>query len=83
MRKKFALILFVALTIAGCGNETLTVETLNKAGFSDIEYTGWSPFSCGEDDQWSSSFRAINPKGKTVEGVVCCGLVLKQCTIRF
>ncbi len=77
--KKLA-ILFTLL--AACTNSSEAKRTLSDAGYEDIKITGYSPLSCGEDDFSSTGFKAKNPKGKVVEGVVCCGMVVKSCTIR-
>jgi hypothetical protein len=52
-------------------------------GFTKIETTGWQPFTCSEGDFSSTGFRATNSQGRRVSGVVCCGLIMKNCTIRF
>jgi hypothetical protein len=55
---------------------------LEKAGYSEIQTTGYAAFECGKDDDFHTGFRAKNPAGTLVEGTVCCGF-LKGCTIRF
>jgi hypothetical protein len=77
------LILCCALALSGCTDSSATIRTLESAGFSDITVTGYAFFQCGEDDTSHTGFRAKNPSGKYVEGTVCCGLVLKGCTVRF
>lgn len=76
-------VLALTLPLCACSNETDSREALQKSGYTDIRITGWSPFSCGKDDTWSTGFRAKNPAGQQVSGVVCCGLVFKSCTVRF
>lgn len=76
------LCLILAPLMLGCSDAQSTEDTLQKSGFTDIKTTGWSPFACGEDDTFSTGFRAKNPQGVTVTGTVCCGL-LKGCTVRF
>ena len=71
-----------ALLLCTCTAPDNSTDTLTKMGFTNIEITGWSPFSCGEDDSFSTGFKATNPVGLPVSGVVCCGLV-KNCTVRF
>lgn len=80
MKKLTALL---ALLLCSCSAPDRTETTLQKAGFTNIEVTGWSPFSCGGDDTFSTGFVADNVQGQRVEGVVCCGLIGKQCTVRF
>jgi hypothetical protein len=85
MKKLMTVILVVLgmMLLPACANESDSRDALQKAGFTQIEITGWEPFSCGKDDSWSTGFRATNPQGQKVDGVVCCGLVFKSCTIRF
>ncbi len=75
-------ILFGLFALA-CTDESGARKALNAQGFSDIEITGWDALSCGKDDTSSTGFRAKNVKGERVEGVVCCGLLFKNCTVRF
>lgn len=79
MRK---LLLLIPLLIVSCTDESASKDALEKAGFTDIELTGWAPWSCSDSDKFATSFEATNPHGNRVSGVVCCGL-LKRCTIRF
>lgn len=81
MKKLTFLVAFVSLL--GCTDETNTRRTLENAGYSDVETTGYSPFECGEGDTFHTGFKAKNPAGKVVEGTVCCGMWTKGCTIRF
>ena len=74
--------MFITL-IAACSTSDRSSETLKKAGYSDIETTGWAPLTCSNDDTYSTGFVATNPAGDKVDGVVCCGLLTKNCTIRF
>lgn len=65
-------------------DEENTRNALDSAGYEDIEIKdegGW--FACGKMDFYKTPFRATNPKGKEVEGVVCCGMWAKDCTIRY
>ena len=78
MKRLLPLLLLVACTAPDSSR-----ETLQKAGYENIEITGYAPLNCGEDDTFSTGFTATNPKGEVVEGVVCCGLITKKCTIRF
>lgn len=71
------------LALAGCTDEANTVRTLDSAGYTEIQTTGYSWFECGKDDTFHTGFRAKNPAGKVVEGTVCCGMWSKGCTIRF
>ena len=80
MRK--LLIILAIIGLFGCTSPSRTVNTLQQAGYTEIQTTGYSFFSCGEDDAFSTGFTATNPRGDRVSGTVCCGLV-KSCTIRY
>ena len=83
-RRQFLAVSLAALVAAvACTDESAAVRTLKAQGFTDVHVTGWSPLSCGKDDTTSTGFTAKNVRGETVEGVVCCGLVFKNCTVRF
>ena len=75
--------LLLCFALVACTDSSGATKALRAHGFTDITITGWSPMSCGEDDTTSTGFRAKNAAGETVEGVVCCGLVFKNCTVRF
>lgn len=86
MKGKIFLLLVAMLNssaLSSCTNNSATISALSKAGYTDIETTGWSPFVCGDDDTYETGFRAKNPSGDVVEGTVCCGVIAKGCTIRF
>lgn len=75
-------IMLLATLAIACTDETETVRTLQSSGFTEIQTTGYRFFGCGDSDTFSTGFRAKNPHGETVEGVVCCGWP-KGCTVRF
>lgn len=75
--------LLLILATASCMAPDRTRATLRKAGFEDVRVTGYEPLACGKDDWYSTGFSGKNSKGQHVSGVVCCGLLTKQCTIRF
>lgn len=77
--KKFA---FLFLILVGCTADGDSVKTLQNYGFTDIHTTGYSPFACGDDDNFATGFTAKNPQGRQVSGTVCCG-IMKACTVRF
>lgn len=76
-------IVLLGFLLVSCSDEDASRRTLKAAGFTDIQITGWEPWGCGEDDTFTTGFRAKNPKGAPVSGVVCCGMMGKGCTIRF
>ncbi len=75
------LVLMVTL-LAACTDEAASIRTLESSGFSEISLKGYDAFACGKGDHFATRFRAKNPQGRFVSGVVCCGMV-KSCTIRF
>jgi len=79
------LITAIALSfmLMGCTDEDSSTHALEAAGFTEIQFTGWSAFACGEGDTYHTGFSAVNPVGNRVNGTVCCGLVVKDCTLRF
>lgn len=58
-------------------------KVLTSAGYSDIEFTGYKWFACGEGDVFHTGFKAKGPTGIQSEGCVCEGLIFKNSTIRF
>ncbi len=69
--------------IFGCSNKKDAVKALYNAGYTKITPGGYSWFSCGEGDFYSTKFTATNPAGKRASGTVCSGLLFKGSTIRF
>lgn len=83
MRKTVvAVVMFVGVTLSGCADEGEARRCLSSHGYTNVQTTGWAPFSCSEDDTFSTGFVADNPQGQRVEGVVCSNLMLKGCTVR-
>jgi hypothetical protein len=82
MTKNKLLLAFALCLTASCSSNEDAVDTLTKAGYKDIETTGYSFFGCGSDDRFSTGFVATNPAGQRVKGVVCSGF-FKGGTIRF
>lgn len=74
--------IILAAALASCTDEDATRSTLRAYGFTNIQTTGYAFFGCGEEDEFSTGFRAVNQQGMRVEGVVCCGW-FKNCTVRF
>lgn len=80
--KKITLLLLL-LVASGCTDDSNAKRTLYNSGYTDIHLTGWKPLTCDEKDFSSTGFRAKNPAGRIVTGVVCCGMLFKSCTVRF
>lgn len=72
----------VFITPLACTSEDSSKDVLERAGYRDVEVGGYGWFACSTDDKYATKFRAKNPQGQVVEGVVCCGL-WKSCTVRF
>lgn len=82
MKIRYILIALLYLFFLGCTSKSDTIRTLTAAGYSDIQVKGWDVFGCSEDDFFATEFVATNPIGRETRGTVCCGLIMKSCTIR-
>lgn len=80
---RYILILISCLFLFGCTDEISSRRALEAQGFTEIEFTGYKFFACGDDDTFHTGFRATNPNGQRVEGTVCCGWIAKDCTVRW
>lgn len=59
-------------------------KILNENNYIFIKYTGYKWFACSYEDWSHTGFIATNSVNyKQIKGVVCCGLIFKNCTIRF
>jgi hypothetical protein len=84
--KTFLRILSIIIIIFGLmpwTDEEGTQKALRYSGFTNVRTNGHSFFTCMSD--WSATeFYATTPVGlKKVSGTVCCGLLMKACTIRW
>ena len=79
---KLLLALLVCIAATGCTAPDRSRTVLEGAGYTHIEFTGYSWFACSEDDTYRTAFKAIGPTGKAVSGTVCAGL-FKGATIRM
>lgn len=80
--KRTLITLAACLIFASCTNEDKTVRILEAEGYTNIEITGYRAFMCGENDTYSTGFKATNKNGNNVTGVVCGGFA-KGYTIRY
>jgi hypothetical protein len=64
-------------------NKGAAAKALKAMSFHQIHLHGYKWFACAEDDWSHTAFSAINSSGDQVTGTVCCGLIFKNCTIRF
>lgn len=76
------LLLITVLTLTGCTNADKATSVLQKQGYSEVEITGYSFFSCSEDDFYATGFEAKSLTGEYISGTVCSGL-FKGNTIRL
>lgn len=79
--KNVLMLILIGLLSACTAPETAT-RVLESNGYKNISITGYSWFSCGEDDTFSTGFEAVGPTGNSVKGTVCSGL-FKGATLRF
>lgn len=77
------LIIGFIVLLTSCTNEKHADEALNALGFTEIRYTGYDLFACGQDDFYSTGFVAKNIKGDIVSGTVCSAFIFKKSTVRF
>lgn len=82
MKTKVLIVAFICLLSVGCTNSDKAITTLKRQGYSEIEVNGYAWFACGQDDYFSTSFRAVAPNGDRVEGAVCSGF-FKGNTVRL
>lgn len=66
----------------GCTRPAEATRILQQQGYTDIEITGWRPMMAGEDDTFSTGFKAKSQSGDTVTGAVTSG-AFKGSTIRL
>lgn len=86
MLKVFGCIAVVVALVflqSGCTDEREAQRILEAQGYTNIQFTGYSWFSCSEKDTYSTGFTATGVNGKPISGSVCSGLFFKNSTIRF
>lgn len=81
MKLKLATAVILSCMVAACSDPKSARKALADAGYTNIETTGYSFFSCGKDDTFSTGFKATSPAGRPVEGAVCSAW-MKGSTIR-
>ncbi len=53
-------------------------------GFANVKtFRDYAWFACGTGDWSGTPFTGTNANGQPVDGVVCCGLLFKACTVRL
>lgn len=72
----FVMIAIAGSLLVGCTDPRAATKALDDLGFTEIQTTGYAPFYCaGKEYSFSTGFTAKNPRGKTVRGAVCSGLL--------
>lgn len=80
--KNYIILLF-GLLIISCTNKEDATKALLDASYHPIEVGGYGWFDCGQDDFYSTRFKAYNSDStRIVTGCVCSGL-FKGKTIRL
>ena len=83
MMRLIRLAVLAAWFLLGCTNPDGAKRALTSSGFTHVELTGPDWFGCAEGET-ADGFKALNPRGLYVTGVVCCGAWgIKGCTVRF
>lgn len=82
--------LAVLVMLGGCGElvePSKAVSTMESAGYTDVRVIAqhgvaaeWA--GCSKGDAVGFDVSAKNPAGVRTTALVCCGLVMKGCTIR-
>lgn len=77
-----AMVLIMLFTIVDDGGEHAR-RAIQHQGMTDIRMSSDHAWFACADYETATPFTAVNPQGERVEGVVCCGLWMKACTIRW
>jgi hypothetical protein len=72
---------------SGTADSDMGKHALEQAGWSEIYVTEsgatlWGLQGCGDDDSVYFKADGKNPAGKDEHALVCCGILLKSCTVR-
>lgn len=79
----FFVALFGTVMIADSDNSKAR-SVLAAQGYTNVHFTGIPWFECSDtDSNFTSKSFSAELNGTRIEGVVCCGLILKSCTLRF
>jgi hypothetical protein len=67
----------------GCkASDDDALDTIRSQDLADSALGGFNPGACAENES-SRRFTATTVQRQRVSGTVCCGLVVKGCTIRW
>ena len=89
----FYVVIFVIVISVSCGRGFLVGEqrvttAAEKAGLQSARIISshriWPVFfGCDKHDAAGFKVEGINPNGMKVDAMVCCGWILKGCTMRY
>lgn len=79
--KRIIVALALVAALGACSDKKTAQRALEQQGYTNITLFGWTMFGCGNDDEFTTEFKATSPAGIAVEGVVCSGW-FKGATIR-
>lgn len=79
----YSIFVFFFYIVGFKSDDNQTIEILKNQGYSDIKLKGTDIFACDRNDKVSNKFTAIGMNGSAITGVVCCGALLKACTVRI
>jgi hypothetical protein len=82
MTRRLIVAAALSLAVASCSDPETAKRAVEDMGMSNVETQGYAFFGCGKDDEFHTSFTAINSSGRRVSGVVCSGY-LKGATVRI
>lgn len=57
--KKLLPLLMLLMIACSCEDQAAARSTLHKAGYSNVQITGYEPFTCSDSDFSSTGFIAI------------------------
>lgn len=69
------ILIWTGIHTYGITNEESSRRVLEDAGMTEITFHRERGWACGKGGFWVTGYRAINPQGREVQGVVCEGLL--------
>lgn len=67
---KLVISIFALLLVSCFTDPEGTITILRQKGYTDVQITGYRPFSCWKNEQ-ATGFIAKNPSGHYVKGCAC------------
>lgn len=78
-----ALVITTIFWLSMQSDDSIFKGAAERAGLTNVSVGDTAIFSCGRDDSLARQITATNSRGQRVQAVVCCGMVLKACTVRY